>query len=358
MSSMNLHLVLGVAALGLALAEPASRPDAGPTSASTDPIPVAVSSRVDEIAAAGEFSGVILVARSGEVLLERAVGLARRQPPTPNTPATRFNIGSITKVFTHVMILQLEAEGRLALDDTVARHLPDYPDPDIARRVTIRQLLEMSSGLGDFFGDRFEATAKDRILSLTDYLALFAGTPLEFEPGTAKRYSNAGFIVLGLIIERLTDMPYDQALAARVFEPAAMTGSALLSRRELPADAAIGYTRKGWLAAMRGGAPATGELEPNSETLPGRGSSAGGSYATARDLLAFDRALAAGRLCDPSFWRGHGGLGVAGGAPGVNAALESDWGTGWTVVVLTNLDPPAAMEAARALRKSLGFGPD
>lgn len=357
MSRVNLRLVLGAAAVCVAIAGAVLQGGAAPTAAAPDPVLAAVSSRVDELAA-GDFSGVILVARNGEVLLERAAGLARREPPTPNTPATRFNIGSITKVFTHVMILQLEREGRLALDDTVARHLPDYPDPDIARRVTIRHLLQMSSGLGDFFGERFEASARDRILSLTDYLTLFAGIPLEFEPGTAKRYSNAGFIVLGLVIERLTAMPYDQALAARVFEPAGMTGSALLLRRELPADASTGYTREGWMAAMRGGEPPTGELEPNTDTLPGRGSSAGGSYATARDLLAFDRALAAGSLCDPSYWRGHGGLGVAGGAPGVNAAIESDWGSGWTVVVLTNLDPPSAMEAARTLRTTLGFGGD
>lgn len=348
----------GVAFLAVTLMTLLSTGVAAESTSAAHPALAAVSARVDELAAAGELSGVVLVAHDGEVLLEKAVGLARREPPNPNLPTTRFNIGSITKVFTHVMILQLEREGLLGLDEPIATYLPDYPDPDIASRVTPRQLLNMSSGLGDFFGERFEATPKNEILALSDYLKLFSGRPLEFEPGTSKRYSNAGFIVLGLIIEKLTGMPYQQALAVRVFGPAGMTGSALLDRQDLPGDAATGYTREGWMAAMQGGEAPTGEWMLNTDTLPGRGSSAGGSYSTARDLLAFDRALAAGTLCDPSFWRGHGGLGVAGGAPGVNGALESDWNTGWTLVVLSNLDPPSAMSAARSLRAILGMPGD
>jgi len=313
---------------------------------------------IDKEATAGEFSGVVLIARDGEVLLEKSVGLARREQEVPNTPQIRFNVGSITKVFTRVMITQLQKEGRLELDDHIARHLPDYPDPDIAHKVTIQQLLDMSSGLGDIFGERFDATPKNEIVELSDYLKLFAGKPLDFEPGTSKRYSNAGYIVLGLIIEKLTGAPYAQTVAKRVFEPAGMTGSALLARSDLPDDAAFGYTREGWMAAMRGGEPPTGEWRLSTDTLPGRGSSAGGSYSAAHDLLAFDRAVAAGTLCDPTYWRDHGGMGFAGGAPGINAVLESDWDNGWTIVVLANLDPPAAMRLARSMREILSLSRD
>ena len=323
-----------------------------------EPPLVKAAAHIDEEAAAGEFSGVVLIARDGEVVLEKSVGLARREQKVPNTLRTSFNVGSITKVFTRVMITQLQKEGRLELDDYIARHLPDYPDPEIARKVTIQQLLDMSSGLGDIFGARFDATPKDEIIDLSDYLNLFAGKPLEFEPGTSKRYSNAGYIVLGLIIEKLTGTPYAQTVAKRVFEPAGMTGSALLARSDLPDDTAVGYTREGWMAAMRGGEPPTGEWRLNTDTLPGRGSSAGGSYSTAHDLLAFDRAVAAGTLCDPTYWRDHGGMGFAGGAPGINAALESHWDSGWTIVVLANLDPPAAMRLARSLREILGVSRD
>jgi CubicO group peptidase (beta-lactamase class C family) len=315
-----------------------------------DPPMAEAAARIDEAARSGEFSGVVLIARDGEVVLEKAIGLARRASETPNTPNMRFNIGSITKVFTRVLITQLAEEKKLELTDTISRHLPDYPDPEIAAEVTIEHLLTMSSGLGDIFGPRYDATPKDEIIELSDYLELFAGQPLQFEPGTSKAYSNAGYIVLGLIIERLTGTSYADAVATRVFEPAGMKGSALLARSALPDDAAYGYTREGWMSAMRGGEPPTTEWQVNWDSLPGRGSSAGGSYSTARDLLAFDRAVASGTLCDPTYWREHGGMGFAGGAPGINAVLESDWEAGWTIVVTANLDPPAAMNLTRELR--------
>ena len=318
-----------------------------------EPLVVDAAAHIDNEAAAGEFSGVVVIARDGQPLLEKVVGQARREQEVPNTIATRFNIGSITKVFTRVMITQLLEEGRLTFDDTIARHLPDYPDTEIAGKVTIQQLLDMSSGLGDFFGERYDASPKDEIIELSDYLKLFAGQPLEFEPGTSKRYSNAGYIVLGLIIEKLTGKPYAEAAATRVFKTAGMTGSALLARSDLPDDAAFGYTREGWIATLQGGEPPTGEWRLNFDSLPGRGSSAGGSYSTAHDLLAFDRALAAGTLCDPTYWRNYGGTGFAGGAPGINAVLESDWDKGWTIVVLANLDPTAAMRLAGSLREIL-----
>jgi CubicO group peptidase (beta-lactamase class C family) len=310
----------------------------------------AAAARIDEMAGAGDFSGVVLIARDGEMVFEKAVGLARREERMANSPNIRYNIGSITKVFTRVMITQLESEGRLEMSDTIARHLPDYPDSEIAHKVTIEQLLAMTSGLGDIFGDRYDATPKDEIVELDDYLNLFAGQPLQFEPGSSRAYSNAGYIVLGLIVEKITGMSYGSALAERVFEPAGMKGSAILPRSDLPADTAIGYTRNGWLAAMRGGDPPTGDWEANWDSLPGRGSSAGGTYSKARDLLAFDRALEVGTLCDDTFFREHGGSGFAGGAPGINAVLESDWATGWTIVVMANSDPPAAMNLAREMR--------
>jgi CubicO group peptidase (beta-lactamase class C family) len=307
--------------------------------------------RIDEAARSGEFSGVVLIAVEGDVVLEKAVGLARRESATANAPNFRYNIGSITKVFTRVLITQLADEGKLELTDTISSHLPDYPDPEIAAEVTIEHLLTMSSGLGDIFGPRYDATPKNEITELSDYLDLFADQPLKFEPGTSRAYSNAGYIVLGLIVERLTGMTYAEAVATRVFEPAGMKGSALLRRSALPDDAAYGYTREGWMSAMRGGEPPTADWQVNWDSLPGRGSSAGGSYSTARDLLAFDRAVESGTLCEPTYWREHGGMGFAGGAPGINAVLESDWDVGWTIVVTANLDPPAAMDLARDLRE-------
>ncbi len=322
-----------------------------------------VRARLDELAAADAFSGVVLVARDGEVQLERAAGMADLERAVANGAATRFNIGSISKAFTQVLISQLEAEGKLALDDKVIRHLPDYPDRAIAEKVTLQQLLAHRSGLGDIFNERYTPKAAAGLRTLADYLPLFTGKPLEFEPGTAQRYSNAGYVVLGLVVERLTGQSFAEAARRRIFVPAGMGASGWLARDALPASAAIGYTREGWQAERERSVPARPATRPlappaplpsrhaNSLELPAIGSSAGGSYSTARDLLAFAMALAAGRLGGPERYAQQGGLGIAGGTAGANAVLETDWARGgWTVIVLENLDPPAAEGLARELR--------
>ncbi len=316
--------------------------------------------RIDELAAQDAFSGVVLIAHDGRVELEKAAGMADRERGVPNGASTRFNIGSITKAFTRVLISALAAEGKLALDDTLIRHLPDYPDRSIAEQVTLRQLIEHRAGLGDIFNERFTPEVSSGLRTLSDHLTLFTGKPLEFEPGTAQRYSNAGYVVLGLVVERITGMSFADAARERIFAPAGMAASGWLRRDALPGDAAVGYTREGWQEEAQGRRlpdPPTRSRAPlaprhaNSLDLPAIGSSAGGSYSSARDLLAFDRALAAKRLGAPESYAQQGGLGAAGGTVGANATLESDWGSGWTVIVLENIDPPAAERLTRELRE-------
>ena len=303
-------------------------------------------------AAAGRFSGAVRLERAGRVLLERAYGPADRATGRANTVATRFNLGSLDKVFTQAAIARLAEAGQLSLDDTLARHLPDYP-PDKARRITIRHLLDMRSGIGDFFGERYDAADKSRLRELRDWLPLFADRPLEFEPGAGRRYSNGGYLVLGLVIERLTGRPYRDAVRELVLTPAGMTHTAQLGRED-------------WDDSVARGATANGEgarLEPNDGSLPWRGTSAGGGYSTVDDLARFALALREGRLLrgaparevlrlEP---RGDGTfalqLGAAGGSPGVNTALEAE--DDWTLVVLANLDPPSAERIARRAREWL-----
>lgn len=327
------------------------------------------SARIDALAAADDFAGVVLIARDGAVALEKAAGRADRERGVANGPATRFNIGSISKAFTQVLIAQLAAEGRLSLDDKLIRHLPDYPDRSIAEKVTLQQLLAHRSGLGDIFNERYTPAAAARLRSLADYLPLFAGKPVEFEPGTAQRYSNAGYVVLGLVVERLTGKPFAEAARERIFAPAGMSASGWLARDALPADAAIGYTREGWQGEREAPGPAPAGSRPktplpprhsNALALPAIGSSAGGSYSTARDLLAFTRALATHRVAGPERFAQQGGLGIAGGTAGANAVLEADFEAGgWTVIVLENLDPPAAEALSRELRALLDrIGPE
>ena len=294
------------------------------------------------LAAKDEFSGVVLLARKGAPFFERAYGLADRERKIANTPETRFNVGSIGKAFTSATIAKLVREGRLAYTDTIRKVLPDSKIAS-ADRITVRQLLDMSSGLGDIFGPEFAANPH-RLRELSDYLTLFETKPLKFEPGARREYSNAGFIVLGLMIEKITGRKYRDVVADSVFAPAGMTDTGFLAIDEPAPRRAVGYTRR----SEQGPSP----RKPNTDMSPGRGSSAGGSYSTARDLLKFANALAKGTLSLATGDGGGGGnLGIAGGAPGCNAILEADTERGFTIVVLVNDDPPLAERTGRKLRE-------
>ncbi len=159
-----------------------------------------ISSYLDGAVSADDFSGVALLASGEKPIFRMAYGLASKEYGAPNRVDTRFNLGSINKFFTRIAIEQLAGAGKLSLDDPIAKHLPDYPNADAAAKVTVRHLLEMKSGIGDFFGEKYAATPKNEIRNLEDYLQLFASDPLEFEPGARERYSNGGYVVLGLIV--------------------------------------------------------------------------------------------------------------------------------------------------------------
>ena len=307
------------------------------------------------LAAKDEFSGVVLIARKGVPFFQQAYGLADRDRKIPNSMDTRFNVGSIGKAFTSSVIARLIREGRLAETDTIRKVLPDSKVPS-ADRITVRQLLDMTSGMGDIFGPEFAANPH-RLRELSDYLTLFETKPLKFEPGKGREYSNAGYIVLGLMIEKLTGRKYRDVVGDWVFAPAGMTDSGLFAIDEPTPRRAVGYTRQ---SETRGHAEARAvktvpasmpARRPNTDMSPGRGSSAGGSYSTAGDLLKFAAALQKGTLSLATNNGAGGNLGIAGGAPGCNAVLEADTERGFVIVVLVNEDPPLAERTGRRLRE-------
>lgn len=297
----------------------------------------AVRDFLDEQTRADEFSGVVFIAKDSRVLFHEAYGNADRERRIPNRKDTKFNLGSINKNFTRAAIYQLERHGKLSLDDPIKKFLPDYPNREAAEKVTIRHLLNMTSGIGDFFGGRYNATPKDKIRTLQDYLPLFADQPLEFEPGTGNRYSNGGYVVLGLIIEKAAGVDYYAYVRENIFKPCGMLDTDSFARDADTPNLAKGYTSEG--------RPAT-ERVLNHGTLPGRGSSAGGGYSTAEDLLKYVQAIKEKKIFLPDV---ASGLGIAGGAPGINSTLEWDPRSGYVVIVLTNFDPPAAGNASRRI---------
>jgi len=286
---------------------------------------------------ADEFSGVVLIAKDSRILFHEAYGNADREKKVPNRKDTKFNLGSINKSFTRVAIHQLARQGKLSLDDPIEKFLPDYPNAQAAEKVTIRHLLNMTSGIGDFFGSRYDATPKDKIRTLRDYLPLFSDLPLEFEPGTNNRYSNGGYVVLGVIIEKVSGVDYYTYVRENIFKPCGMLNTDSFARDADVPNLARGYTLEG---------VAEGGRVLNHSTLPGRGSSAGGGYSTAEDMLKYVLALKDKKLYLPD---AANGLGIAGGAPGINSAVEWDPRSGTIVIVLTNFDPPTAGQAARRI---------
>ena len=329
-------------------------------------VAAAARAHLEKLASSGEFSGVVLIAKDGKPFFHEAYGMADRALSAPNRRDTKFNLGSINKTFTQVAIAQLAAKGKLSLSDTIRRHLPDYSGAG-ADTITIEQLLTMRSGMGDFFGAKYDATPKDRIRTLADYVPLFVNEPLRFAPGTSRAYSNAGYIVLGLVVEKLSGETYHDYVRRHVYEPAGMDATDAYAPDAIVSNRAIGFT-----ARDENDKPLP-EPTTNMYSLPGRGSSAGGGYSTAEDLLRFDAAMRGGKLLPPDWTEWYftgrapgaagagapakpgGGKGVAGGAPGINAILEMDLDTGYTVVVLSNMDPPSAETAGRTIRQWLGL---
>src|SRR5579863_103705 len=151
--------------------------------------------------AAGSFSGAVLVARNSKPVFSEAYGLADREHRVPNTLKTRFRIGSMNKMFTAVSVLQLVQAGKVRLTDTVGTYLTDYPNKNVASKVTVHQLLTHTGGTGDFFGPEFDKHRLE-LRTLQDYVKLYGERDLAFEPGSRWEYSNYGFLLLGLVIEK------------------------------------------------------------------------------------------------------------------------------------------------------------
>jgi CubicO group peptidase (beta-lactamase class C family) len=348
---IKLRLLIPMSLLGGSIA--AQQPPVGPQPARPSPISQAelvrrLTSSLDSLAKVGQFSGVAMLAKGGVPVFQRAYGMANRERSIPNNLETAFNVGSINKAFTQIAILQLNAAGKLNLDSTLAAYWPDYPNKAVASKITIRQLLRHTSGIGGNIFDSPAGGTRHDVRSLKDYLALFVNEPPQFEPGARNAYSNAGYVVLGLLIERLSGQDYYTYVREHILEPAGMTRTGSFFVDSLPPNTAIGYT------TGREDAPPGAPLHPNTQELPGRGSSAGGGYSTAQDLLKFLKALREHRIPNGL----PAGIGIAGGSGGINGVVEGDLPGGYDLVVLTNLDPPAAERVSRLTRGLLGARDD
>jgi CubicO group peptidase (beta-lactamase class C family) len=334
---------------------------------SLDEIARRTEARIDGLSAAGKFSGAVLLAKDGAPFFRAACGLASRAHNIPNRVDTRFNLGSMNKMFTGVAIAQLAERGCLAFDDPVGKLIPDYPNKEVAGKVTVHQLLTHTSGLGNFFNDKFMKGSRELFRTVNDFLPLMVDEPLLFEPGTGWAYSSSGFLLLGAIVEKVTGMSYFEYVSKNIYEPAGMDST---DAYELDYDwpnLATGYTEMG---------AEPGCLKNNTFMHVIKGGPAGGGYSTVEDLLRFDVALRGYRLLSREatenllsakarlpgtedgycygFSETHEGderiVGHGGVSLGVNSDLQMYLKSGFTAAVMSNLDPPAAVRVTSRLR--------
>jgi CubicO group peptidase (beta-lactamase class C family) len=298
----------------------------------------------------------VLVTRHGRTVFEGAYGRADRERSLPNTLLTQFRAGSMYKMLTAVAVLQLVQEGKLRLDAPFGTYIPDYPNAEMASKVTIHHLLTHTGGTGDIFGPAFRAN-RTALRNIEDYLRLYGSRSLQFTPGARHVYSNYGFMLLGAVVERASGMRYDDHIAARVLGPAGMTATGT-APEDAPAPArSVGYTRE----------TPGGPWVSNASTLPYRGTPAGGGYSTVGDFARFAAAVREHRLLDATHTalltsgkvqvgtafkyaygfidRVVGGrrfVGHGGGAPGMSGELVFEPNGGYVIVILSNFDPPIA----------------
>jgi CubicO group peptidase (beta-lactamase class C family) len=251
-------------------------------------------SELDGLASETGFSGVVRVDRGERVELARAYGLAHRGYGIPNTLDTRFAIASGTKGFTALAVVSLVEDGRLELSMT-ARSMLGGDLPLIDDGVTIEHLLSHRSGIGDYFDEEEGADIDEYVLPVPvhelvtteDYLAVLDGHETKFPPGACFAYCNSGYVVLALIAERVSRLPFQDLVRERVCEPAGMQDTEFLRSDELPGQTALGYLDD--------------VLRTNVFHLPVKGSGDGGVYSTVADIASFWKALFAGRIV-PEAW--------------------------------------------------------
>lgn len=312
------------------------------------------------LVAEGKFSGVVLIAKDGKSIFKNAYGLANKEFNVPNRVDTRFNIASVGKMFTGVAIAQLAERGRLSFDDLISKHLPDYPR-EVASQVTIHHLLTHTSGMGSYWKPEFHEANHARFRDVQDYLPLFINDPLAFKPGEKWSYSNAGFMVLGAIIERVSGQGYFGYVKEQVFRKAGLVDTDFYEADRVTPNLAAGYTKQNRYL------PGSDEWTSSIFISPVKGGPAGGGYSTVEDMLRFDVALRTHQLLNQKYTEvvlagkveyrpnakyayGFANDIVAGeriifhdgGANGVSAEFDMYPDLGYTVVVLSNLDHPSA----------------
>lgn len=229
------------------------------------------------------FNGVALVSIDGDIVYEKGWGHANESWEVPNTKTTKFRIGSCTKPLTATLIMTLIEEGKLKLDDPVTRYFPDLSQKH-AKKITIRNLLEHTSGIPDYTGLDFFEERMHVKNEPGEFIKNFWNKELRFEPGTALKYTNSGYYLLGVLIEKITGQTYEEVLATRFFDPLNMYRSGLYKNDTIIKESARGYIHE------------KGTLKKAPHVNYSVAYSSCGVYSTARDIYKWQQAFYKNRL--------------------------------------------------------------
>jgi CubicO group peptidase (beta-lactamase class C family) len=229
-----------------------------------------------------QFMGSVLVARGGTTVFDKGYGFANLEWNIPNTPTTKFRLGSITKQFTAASILLLEERGKLKTDDPVKKYIPDAPAA--WDKVTIYNLLTHTSGIANFTSFPDYASTETAPTTPEKLVARFRDKPLEFQPGEKWNYSNSGYVLLGYLIEKISGQTYEQFVQQNIFSPLGMKDSGYDSHRTVMQRRATGYT------PSDNGPVNAGYIDMS---IP---FSAGALYSTTEDLLRWEQGLFGGKV--------------------------------------------------------------
>lgn len=331
-----------------------ARSDSGaePKTLSADQAAKELEAFVKKLAEADVFSGSVLLAKDGKVFYKGAFGMANKDFNAPNKIDTKFNLGSMNKMFTAVAIAQLVEKGKISYDDPLSKFVPDFPNPDAAKKIRIKHLLTHTAGLGGYFSERYQKLSRDQIRTVDDMMKLAREDEkdIAFEPGSRWRYSNTGIMVLGKVIEIASGQSYFDYVRENIYKPAGMTNTDCYELDKVNTNLAVGYDKRFTDEGV--------EWANNVFMHVMRGGPHGGGYSTVEDLLKFDQALRTGKLISNDTFKlltspkpdlnspqygfgfsvqperniaGHGG-----GFPGISSNLEMHLGSGWTAVVMSN----------------------
>ena len=291
--------ILGVALIAMVLGPSAGGPAFAQAQA-VAPAPVTNANTLEERLASidkmmiethdqGMFRGNLLIARRGRTILDHSYGPAVIEWKTPLASDVIFRLGSITKLFTSMVVLKLAQDGQLDLNSTISDHLPYYRK-DTGTKITVAELLDHSSGLPDFTTDPNFADVISRLkIPTKEFIVKYGERDLLFPPGTSYYYSNTGYFILGAIIESVTGHPYGDSLAKFVFDPLGMKNSGYGENALILPKSAGGYVMEGCRESV---APFAELSVPFS---------AGAAYSTGPDLAKFDEGIRSNTVLDKHY---------------------------------------------------------